>query len=140
MNSGSKISFEPPKKSVNRTLEKEIQNEICMTLDEAIARGVSFDYAGDMNAAKRSPQEAAWCIACGMKSGEPDLRVYVSDGRLILIELKVKGRNSVFKAQRERHERLRGLGHDVRVWRLKNRSEGREMALKLISEICPCQD
>lgn len=106
-----------------------------MEFDLAIKAGANFTYAGDMNATKRSAHEMQWAIATGMKSGEADMRVYLPGGKLIMIELKVKGKGSVSKAQRERHALLSDLGFDVRVWRYKTPTEAAQAAREFISEL-----
>ena len=56
-------------------------------VQEARRRG--FTVAGDMNQGRRSKSSAGLAKATGMLSGEPDLRFYMPNGRLVLIELKV---------------------------------------------------
>ncbi len=51
--------------------------------------------AGDQNAAKRGPKAQTQALATGMTPGEPDLRIYLTGGRLRMIENKVgKGKLS----------------------------------------------
>jgi hypothetical protein len=50
---------------------------------------------GDQNAAKRGWGAIARAKAAGMQAGSPDLRIFLPDARLVLIELKrIKGRLS----------------------------------------------
>ena len=44
--------------------------------------------AGDMNQGRRSVASAGQAKATGMLAGEPDMRFYLDDGLLVLIELK----------------------------------------------------
>src|SRR4051812_48956868 len=67
--------------------------------------GLPFTCAGDMNRAKRSRRERMEAKVTGLTAGEPDVRVYVTGGFLLSIELKTpKGSRS--KAQKERHPKL----------------------------------
>lgn len=52
--------------------------------------------------------------ATGQVSGEPDLRYYLTGGRLILVELKVTG-GKLSAAQVKRHKVLRALGFVIYV-------------------------
>ena len=81
---------------------------------EAVTR--TFTFAADMNAAKRSPGAAVWARKQGMVSGEPDLRIYLKAGRLLLIELKAK-KTIVSDTQEARHAKLADLGHTVAIVR-----------------------
>lgn len=72
----------------------------------------AFALAGDMNAGRRGRQEAVKAKATGLEAGEPDLRVYGANGRLLMIELKAEnGKPS--EAQINRHALLIGLGFMV---------------------------
>ena len=85
-----------------------------MTTPDTLAGGANgtFTLAGDFNAARRSPKEATKAKATGLTPGEPDLRVYASDGRLLLIEIKAEnGKPS--DDQQKRHALLIGLGYMV---------------------------
>jgi hypothetical protein len=93
--------------------------------------GPCFTLAGDMNAAKRSPQQAVKDKATGLTAGEPDLRLYISGGVLRSIEFKAeKGRLST--DQKDRHALLAGLGFDVVVLRASAESEAAERAVALV--------
>jgi hypothetical protein len=82
----------------------------------------SFTIAGDMNGDYRSKQAAVKAKATGIAAGDPDLRVYASSGRLLLIEYKgEEGRLSV--DQRDRHALLRALGYRVEVIKAATREE-----------------
>lgn len=73
-----------------------------------------YDVAADQNAGRRSARDGARRKALGMVAGEPDLRVYLPDSKLLLIEMKRwKGRLS--EEQKVRHPALASLGHRVVV-------------------------
>lgn len=76
--------------------------------------GKLFLLAADMNAGKRGPRAQVEAIASGMTPGEPDLRIYISGGRLGMIENKV-GKGRLRPDQLTRHADLIRLGFDVRV-------------------------
>lgn len=74
----------------------------------------TFTVAGDFNAARRSPKEAMKAKATGLTPGEHDIRVYIADGRLGLIEMKgEKGRLSA--DQKARHAVLGALGFGLQA-------------------------
>jgi hypothetical protein len=93
----------------------------------------SFTIAGDMNAARRSKTEAVKAKATGIAAGDPDLRVYASGGRLLLIEYKgEEGRLSV--EQRVRHALLRALGYRVEVIKAATREECAAASVELVGD------
>lgn len=73
-------------------------------------------FAADQNAGRRSMREGARRKALGMAAGEPDLRIYLPGGRLVLVELK-KRNGKVSAAQKERHADLVSLGFAVHTLR-----------------------
>lgn len=94
--------------------EWELQAAQCRRLRNMPEYGKLFLLAADMNAGKRGPRAQVEAIASGMTPGEPDLRIYISGGRLGMIENKVdKGR--LRPDQVTRHADLIRLGFDVRV-------------------------
>lgn len=93
--------------------------EYAATADDV--RPGTFTFAADFNAGKRNATRAK---ATGVTAGEPDLRIYGYDARLLLIEYKnaegelsvdkvVKGKKRV--GQTTRHALLRALGYRVEV-------------------------
>ena len=93
--------------------------------------GRLFLVAGDQNAARRGPQAATIAKATGMTPGEPDLRVYLPNGRLALIENKT-GTGRLSPAQVERHAALAALGHTVVVLRATTEADAAEQVLALV--------
>ena len=92
--------------------EHDLQVACCQYL-AAQERAGHLTYAADMNGLKTATKRgAALAKAAGMRAGEPDLRIYLPGGRLLLVELKrAKGRVSA--AQTERHAALAKHGHHV---------------------------
>lgn len=73
-----------------------------------------FAFAHDMNGGQRSRSTGGVAKAMGMTAGEPDMRFYLPRGGIGFIEYKTdKGKLS--PAQKDRHEQLAALGHDVRT-------------------------
>ncbi len=77
------------------------------------ARRVGWMIIGSMEQAER--KNAGKAKACGLTAGEPDMRVYLSRGRVVFIELKKLVGGVVSKVQEEYHAALKELGHMVRV-------------------------
>lgn len=96
------------------------------------AAGAPITCAGDMNAGRRSFQEAAKCKAMGLTAGETDTRIYLQGGTTLLVEIKPKGKK-LSDVQEVRHARLRELGHNVMTVYLADEQEARATARSLIS-------
>lgn len=95
--------------------------------------GRQFLLAGDMAAGKRGPRARVEATATGLTPGEPDLRVYLAGGRLLLIENKtLKGRLS--PEQIARHEDLERIGHTVLVIRAATEADAAEQAESAVRE------
>ena len=91
--------------------------------------GVCF--AAGLEGVRLTARQRVLAKATGMQAGEPDLRVYLPGGRLVLIELK-SATGSLRPEQKERHARLRALGFEVHVLKAKTEAEAVAGALKLI--------
>ncbi|UXN70917.1 VRR-NUC domain-containing protein [Devosia neptuniae] len=120
-------------------LEWEVQAEAVRRLralpgygDEA-GPEVTFTLAGDFNSARRSPQQATIAKATGIAAGEPDLRIYAANGRLLLIELKGP-KTPVSADQKKRHPLLASLGHPVHLVRGKTIEQGASDVVALVTE------
>lgn len=94
--------------------------------------GAPITCAGDMNAGRRSYQEAAKCKAMGLTAGETDTRIYLDRGITLFVEIKPKGKK-LSDVQELRHARLRDLGHNVMTVYLADEQEARTTARRLIS-------
>lgn len=68
--------------------------------------------AADQNGATN--QRRSQRLAEGLQPGEPDLRIYLPNGRLMLIEMK-RHKGKLSPQQVAHHERLESLGHHVFV-------------------------
>lgn len=96
------------------------------------AEGWPFTCAGDQNAEKRGAVARAKAKVTGITAGEPDIRIYLPNGRLGLIECKAdKGKLS--DGQTKRHARLKELGHEVVVLQFTNEQEAVDGAVKLLA-------
>lgn len=71
----------------------------------------AFTLAADQNAARRGPKARSEALRTGMVAGEHDLRIYMTGGRLGLIENKV-GKAPLQPSQKLRHPLLAALGFD----------------------------
>jgi hypothetical protein len=110
--------------------------EYAATADHVIAntaRGIpSFTIAGDMNGDYRSKRAAVKAQATGIAAGDPDLRVYLPDGALRLIEYKnAEGRPT--DSQRIRHPLLASLGHPVVTLKISTEEEAAARTVELIT-------
>lgn len=100
--------------------------------DEA-APGVTFTFAADFNAARRSRQESIKAKATGIKAGEEDLRFAGMGGRSLFIELKGPT-TSISADQRKRHALHRHLGFQVEIVRFKTVEQGVEDVLRIVRD------
>lgn len=91
----------------------------------------SFTIAGDMNAARRSMREQVKAKATGIAAGDPDLRVYLPNGVLRLIEYK-NAEGTYTASQRARHPLLAALGHPVVTLRVATETEAAERTVELV--------
>lgn len=121
-----------PRKSKPATIPEYIlQAAFIAELHALEAQGAMVTCAGDMAAARRSPAQAKRDKATGLTAGEPDVRIYLPNGRLLMAELKTtKGKLSA--AQIARHARLSALGHVVTVLYLESIQHARQSARKLV--------
>ena len=114
-------------------LEDQLQMAIVEALNKAEKAGLEFTWAADQNGMRTSKRQAIKAKMTGMRAGEADLRLYFKDGRIGHIELKTKN-NYPSKVQKERHELLRSLGHDVRVVRASCPQDAVDQVLEIMDE------
>jgi hypothetical protein len=77
-------------------------------------RRSGYRVAASMEQGKRNKATAGKAKVTGMVAGEPDLRLYLSMGRVVFVELKTsKGKLS--QVQEDYHEVLSELGFPVHV-------------------------
>jgi len=107
---------------VDRIPEWRYQAEVIARLHKLEADGLPLTCAGDMNRAKRNRRERMEAKVTGLTAGEPDVRVYLSNARLISYELKTPD-GSRSKDQKARHARLHALGFEVETIAAKTPAE-----------------
>lgn len=119
------------RKPTNKVPEWLVQASIIRALRAMPEFDKRFTLAGDMAAAKRSPQTAVKMKATGLVSGEPDVRIYLEYGRLCLIEVKTDdGRES--PEQIDRIALLDNLGFTVEVIQTSCELEAAQRAVSLV--------
>lgn len=91
--------------------EADLQMGVGFVLRQLEEKG-RLTWAADMNAEGRSVRRGARLKHQGMRAGEPDIRVYLPEGRLLLIELK-RAKGTLSRDQSERHATLDKFGHPV---------------------------
>jgi hypothetical protein len=91
----------------------------------------SFTLAGDMNGDYRSKRAAVKAAATGIAAGDPDLRLYLPNGTLRLIEYK-NAEGSLTASQRTRHPLLAALGFGVEVLKVATEQEAAERTVELV--------
>ncbi len=92
---------------------------------------VSFTLAGDMNGDYRSKRAAVKAKATGIAAGDPDLRLYLPNGTLRMIEYKnAEGRPTA--SQKERHPLLAALGFPVEIVKVKTEGEAASRTVELV--------
>jgi hypothetical protein len=96
------------------------------------AEGWPVTCAGDMNAGRRGYAEAAKCKAMGLTKGETDTRIYLPEGKTLLVEIKPHDKK-LSEDQEKRHKRLRDLGHNVTTVYLLDPQEARTIARSLVT-------
>jgi hypothetical protein len=95
--------------------------------------GLPFTCAGDMNRGKRSKRAQMEAKVTGMTAGEADVRIYLTGGRLFMIELKTpNGRRS--KEQKERHALFVKLGFEIVTAAAKTPEELADVVEALVRE------
>ena len=97
---------------VNRLPEWRYQAEVISRLHRLEDEGLPIACAGDMNRAKRNRREQMEAKVTGLTAGEPDVRVYMTGGRLLSFEIKTPD-GSRSKDQKTRHKALAALGFEV---------------------------
>jgi len=91
----------------------------------------SFTIAGDMNGDYRSQRAAVKAKATGIAAGDPDLRIYLPNGRLRTIEYK-NAEGTFTASQKIRHPLLGALGHPVVTVKIATEEEAATRTLELV--------
>lgn len=100
--------------------------------DVTASQSPRFTIAADMNGDYRSGNAAVKAEATGIAAGDPDLRVYLPNGVLRLIEYKGKlGR--LTDSQRKRHPLLVALGHPVETVRVTTLEDAAAISVALVN-------
>lgn len=110
---------------VNSIPEWRYQAEVIARLHKMEANGSPLTCAGDMNAGKRG----RGAKVTGLTAGEPDIRIYLSGGRLLSVEMK-RPKGTTSKEQKARHNRLVELGFEVIVVAAATPKEAADLAEK----------
>lgn len=112
-----------------------LQSHMMAEWNKLEAEGMEFSAVADMNAGKRGRWAASQAKAMGMKSGEPDLRIYGYPARILFVEVKTAtGKKS--RAQDLRHDRLAALGHTVLVVAPRDEEHARSIAREIATKFC----
>ncbi len=113
--------------------EDDLQAAQVAALRRHPAFNKAFTFAADMNAERRGPKARAKAMRTGMMAGEPDVRLYFSSGRLVLVENKV-GKARMQPSQEPRHAVLRRLGFPVHVLRAESEEEAERLMLDIVED------
>ncbi|MGO8211854.1 VRR-NUC domain-containing protein [Rhizobium ruizarguesonis] len=102
--------------------------------------GKSFLLVGGMEAGRRGAQEQVKMKATGLTAGQPDLTIFLPNGRVAMIENKnAEGRLS--PEQKERHAALKAIGHTVKVIKTGDKDDAASQAVALVkSWIADCDE
>lgn len=117
------------------TLEADLQAEQVSRLKELPDYRKAFLLAGDQNAARRGPVASLEAKRTGMEAGEPDLRIYCSDGAGIPCTLLIENKNGggyLSKEQKERHEDFEAIGFRVYVIKTDDKERAAKAAIALL--------
>lgn len=91
----------------------------------------SFTIAADMNGDNRSRQAAMKATATGIAAGDPDLRIYLPNGVLRLIEYK-NAEGVLTKSQQIRHPLLAAIGHPVVTLRVASEEDAKARTVEIV--------
>ncbi len=96
-------------KATEREISRAIVNEL-----EKFLHLKKLSYFVNLEGARRDKRQQVAAKLHGMRAGRPDIEIFLNDGRTMFIELKtLKGR--LTDKQKQVHQELGGLGHDVRT-------------------------
>lgn len=126
-----KYSWNDPRPNWLET--EHIQVAICTALAQHPDYSNKFLFAARINEGKRSKRMAAMLKMAGLTAGEPDLDIWLDQGRSMRIELKrAKGRLS--PVQKKRHAELARIGHAVYTLYCATPQDGIDQVLELLEE------
>lgn len=126
-----RVLFKTPKpKKKKDPPEWRLQAAVVSAFHKLQDEGKNFEFAGDMNAGKRNGARA---LLCGLKAGETDIRVYLPNATLKMIELKTS-KGVLSEDQIKRHEKLMALGFEIQIVKAKTNEEVVEKCTKLLAD------
>ncbi len=112
-------------------LEVDLQAAQVIAMQKHAQFGVRFVYAASMEAGKRGAKAISDAQRSGMITGEPDLRLYMDNARIVLVENKESG-GKLSQAQKDRHAALKQLGHIVEVVWASTEAEAAEKIIEIV--------
>lgn len=128
-NKAPRSLFKTPKpKKPKRVPEWRLQASVVSEFHKWQDGGWKFEFAGDMNAGKRNGGRAK---VTGLKAGEPDLRLYLPNAVLKMIELKNEDYD-LSDDQISRHEKLEALGFEIVTVYAKTTEDAVKQCSKLL--------
>ncbi len=93
-----------------REISRAVVNELV-----GFHRLKKLSYFVNLEGAKRTRQQQISAKRHGMRAGRPDIEIFLPNGKTVLIELKTLKNGRLSPAQKETHEELSQLNHDVRT-------------------------
>ena len=127
-----------PDIDADEALELELQIAAATYLYGLEQRGI-LTYAHSVNEGERTEAERYKLTSMGMKTGHPDLDVYLPGGRTAFFELKTR-KGWVFPAQKLRHALLRLFGFEVHVVKARTASDCVEQIATILRETYRIQE
>jgi len=108
-----------------------LQSEQVRRLRAMPEYGKLFLLVGGMEAGRRGMREQMKMKATGLTAGQPDLTIFLPNGRVAMIENKnAAGRLS--PEQKERHAALKAIGHTVEVIKTGDKDDAANQAVNLV--------
>jgi hypothetical protein len=121
--------------TVNRSIpEWRLQAEAVAGLQELQARAPgAFEFAASLEGVVGALSRAMGQLlrACGMQAGEPDLRIYLANGRLLFIEMKGE-RGRLIDSQRQRFPKLEALGFTIHTVKAATPAHARDQVVTIV--------
>ena len=94
-----------PEKSLHTAILNELRNYLHLK---------KLSYFPNLEGARRDKRQQVAAMLHGMRAGRPDIEIFLSNGRTVFIELKTS-RGRLTDKQKQIHQELDDLGHDVRT-------------------------
>lgn len=119
--------------SVSWLETNHIQVAICNTLRKHPEYQSSFDFAARFNEGKKSKMMGMMLKLAGLVPGECDLQIYLSQSRVVHVELKGPD-TPTKKTQLDRHKQLRNIGHHVYLVRADCPQSGVDQVMHILNK------